>query len=122
MAGGPGFNGLNPTEWTLLSGSVFNSKAVSSTRNDFQKEHGATYPQALAERTIKMYAGEGDTVLDPFLGTGTTSIAACALGRKSVGFELYERFAKVPRCSAGSRPQRDHLFTGTSYLLIGPRL
>ena len=79
----------------MLSGSVFNSKDVSSARNDFHKEHGATYPQALAERAIKMYAGEGDTVLDPFLGTGTTSIAACALGRKSVGFELYEKFAKV---------------------------
>ncbi len=95
MAGGPGFNGLIPKECTLLSGSVFNSKDVSSARNDFHKEHGATYPLALAERAIKMYAGEGDTVLDPFLGTGTTSIAACTLSRKSVGFELYDRFAKV---------------------------
>ena len=95
MAGKPGFNGLSTRDWTLRSASVFTSKEVSSPRNEFHIEHGATYPLALAERVIGMYAGEGDTVLDPFLGTGTTLLAACRLNRKGIGFELYERFAII---------------------------
>jgi|TARA_B100000809_G_C15099432_1_gene516314 DNA modification methylase len=95
MGGKPGFNGLVPREWTLLSGSVFSSRDVSSARNEFQKEHGATYPVALAERAIKMYSGNGDVVFDPFLGTGTTAIAACRNNRRAIGFELYDRFANI---------------------------
>ncbi len=97
MAGKPGFNGLSPKEWTLLSGSVFDSRAVSSSRNEYQKEHGATFPLALAERAIRMYSGEGDHILDPFLGTGTTVLAACENSRKSVGFELYDRFFSISK-------------------------
>ncbi len=95
MAGKPGFNGLSTRDWTLLSASVFSSREVSSARNEFHKEHGATFPLALAERAISLYAGEDDTVLDPFLGTGTTIIAACKLNRKGIGFELYDRFAFI---------------------------
>jgi DNA modification methylase len=42
----------------------------------------------LAERLIRMFSFAGDTVLDPFLGTGTTAVAAAALGRNSIGFEI----------------------------------
>ncbi len=50
--------------------------------------HPAPYPTELAERLIRMFSFVGDTVLDPFLGTGTTSLAASASGRNSVGFEI----------------------------------
>jgi len=95
MAGKPGFNGLSPSEWTVLSRSIFNSKDVSSPREDFHKEHGATFSIALAERAIKMYSGVDDTVFDPFLGTGTTVVAARQNNRNSVGIELYDRFAEI---------------------------
>jgi DNA modification methylase len=55
----------------------------ASTRN-----HPAPYPLALAERLVRMFYFVGDTVLDPFMGTGTTSEAAARWGRNSVGVEV----------------------------------
>ncbi|MFG0333834.1 MAG: DNA-methyltransferase, partial [Maioricimonas sp. JB049] len=52
------------------------------------RKHPAPYPVELAERLIRMFSFVGDTVLDPFLGTGTTSIASMRAGRNSVGFEI----------------------------------
>ena len=50
--------------------------------------HPAPYPVALAERLIRMFSFAGDTVLDPFLGTGSTQLAAVACGRNSIGVEV----------------------------------
>lgn len=52
------------------------------------KNHPAPYPLELAERLVRMFSFVGDTVLDPFLGTGTTSIAAAITGRNSIGVEI----------------------------------
>jgi len=52
------------------------------------KAHPAPFPVELAERLIRMFSFVGDTVLDPFLGTGTTSAAAAKWGRNSIGVEL----------------------------------
>jgi modification methylase len=54
------------------------------------KNHPAPYPLELAERLIRMFSFVGDTVLDPFLGSGTTTIAAARWGRNSIGFEIDE--------------------------------
>ena len=70
--------------WTGLTGA--------STRN-----HPAPYPLELAERLIRMFSFVGDTVLDPFLGTGTTSVAAMAHGRNSIGFEVIPAYAKAAK-------------------------
>lgn len=88
-----GFNGLPPNEWASLSKNVWND--LSSPRNKYQLEHGAVFPVKLAERIIKMYSREGDTVFDPFLGIGTTLIAAQNLARLGVGTELNPRFAGI---------------------------
>lgn len=50
--------------------------------------HPAPFPLALAERIVRMFSFVGDTVLDPFLGTGTTSVAAVRWGRNSIGIEI----------------------------------
>ena len=42
-----------------------------------------------------MYSVKGDTILDPFLGTGTTTLAAIALGRNSIGYEIDEHFKNI---------------------------
>jgi DNA modification methylase len=52
------------------------------------KDHPAPYPVELAERLIRMFSFVGDTVLDPFMGTGTTALAASKWGRNSVNFEI----------------------------------
>jgi len=65
--------------WTGLTGA--------STR-----KHPAPYPLELAERLIRMFSFVGDTVLDPFLGTGTTTLAALRHGRNSIGYEIDEEY------------------------------
>ncbi len=52
------------------------------------REHPAPYPLELAERLIRMFSFVGDTVLDPFMGTGTTTAAAAIWGRNSIGCEV----------------------------------
>lgn len=61
--------------WTDIKGA--------STRT-----HPAPYPMELAERLVRMFSFVGDTVLDPFTGTGTTNLAAARWGRNSVGVEI----------------------------------
>src|SRR5512134_1821049 len=63
--------------------SIWSGVTGASTRN-----HPAPYPEELAERLIRMFSFVGDTVLDPFMGTGTTSVAAARWGRNSVGVEI----------------------------------
>lgn len=64
-------------------------------RMDEYEEHPSQKPETLLERIIKASSNPGDTVLDPFSGTFTTSAVAKRLGRKSIGIELEEQFVKV---------------------------
>ena len=57
-----------------------------------QDKHLAMFPEELPKRLIKMFSFVGDTILDPFLGSGTTSLAAKKLNRNSVGYEINEEF------------------------------
>lgn len=61
------------------------------------RDRSAAYPFEVPYRLINMYSVYGDTVLDPFWGTGTTSLAALTAGRNSVGYELEEEFIQVFR-------------------------
>ena len=57
--------------------------------------HEAMFPEELPKRLIKMYTFVGDTVLDPFLGSGTTAKAALSLRRNAIGYEINERFLEI---------------------------
>ncbi len=63
--------------------SIWSDVTGASTRN-----HPAPFQQELAERLVRMFSFVGDTVLDPFLGTGTTTVAAARWGRNSIGIEV----------------------------------
>lgn len=68
------------------------------------RDHPAPFPLKLAERLVRMFSFAGDTVLDPFLGSGTTGLAAANWGRNSIGVEIdpdYVNFAEQ-RMKAGS--------------------
>ena len=60
-----------------------------------QNKHLAMFPEELPKRLIKMFSFVGDTVLDPFLGSGTTCLAAKRLGRHSIGYEINKDFLLV---------------------------
>lgn len=70
--------------WTGLTGA--------STR-----DHPAPYPLELAVRLVRMFSFVGDTVLDPFMGTGTTSVAASQWGRNSIGIEVDPYYYETAR-------------------------
>ena len=77
-------NGLR-SPWTDIKGA--------STRDG----HPAPFPAVLAERLIKLFSFAGDTVLDPFVGTGSTLAGALAMGRNSIGNDIepaYTAFAE----------------------------
>ena len=60
-----------------------------------QDKHLAMFPEELPKRLIKMFTFVGDTVLDPFLGSGTTTLAAKNLSRNSVGYEINGDFLPI---------------------------
>jgi site-specific DNA-methyltransferase (adenine-specific) len=71
------------TTWTDLRGA--------STRDG----HPAPYPVALAERLIRLFSFAGDTVLDPFGGTASTSLAALQTGRNSIAVDIEPKYLKI---------------------------
>jgi DNA modification methylase len=91
--------------WTGVTGA--------STRH-----HPAPYPVELAERLIRMFSFVGDTVLDPFMGTGTTTVAAARCGRNSIGVEIDVHYFQ----QTSHRVERDtkRLFSGARLLFHGP--
>jgi len=76
---------------------------VPATLNQFTKigAHPAMFPDALPEGLIRLYTFKGETVLDPFLGSGTTSKVARALDRNSLGYEVNKDYLPIIRGKAG---------------------
>ena len=59
------------------------------------KNHSAAFPEALPEWFIKLFTKEGDTVLDPFMGSGTTNTVAKRMGRHSIGIEIMPEYHQL---------------------------
>ncbi len=75
------------------------------------REHPAPYPEELAYRLVRMFSFADDTVLDPFLGTATTLLAAARCGRNGIGVEIEPQYVKMAR----ARLERElHDLFGTS--------
>ena len=70
-----------------------------------QRDHLAMFPEELPRRLIKMFSFVGDTVLDPFLGSGTTSLTAKNLERNSWGYEVNESFIPLIKDKVSSDPE-----------------
>jgi DNA modification methylase len=71
------------------------------------KQHSAAYPSALPRWFIKLFTDEGDVVLDPFAGSGTSLQAAIELGRKSIGIDISQEFASM--CLEIASPPQNRL-------------
>jgi modification methylase len=73
------------------------------------RRHPAPFPLELASRLIQMFSFVGDTVLDPFMGTGTTNIAALEFGRNSIGYEIDPEYFSLAKQNL--EDANSHLFT-----------
>lgn len=69
----------------------------SDLRGTSNPNHPAPYPLEFAERLVRMFSFVGDTVLDPFMGTGTTNLACARWGRNSIGIELDAKYFNMAR-------------------------
>lgn len=82
-----GGKGRNPTDvWYF-------DRVNNMTKKKLNLTHPTVYPLSMIARIITMSSDVGDTVLDPFVGSGTSLVAAKILGRSAIGFELDERYA-----------------------------
>lgn len=79
-----------------------------------KKIHPATFPISLARKIIDLFSHEGELVLDPFVGSGTTLVAAADANRNAVGFDLQENYIKL----CGDRLNEGNLFNKTKQIAI----
>jgi len=87
---GSGF-GKNISNW-IGREMVYPSNVLYLATESSNKSHSATFPTSLPSWFIKLFTSENDLVLDPFLGSGTTSISASFLGRNSIGIEISDEY------------------------------
>ena len=104
-------NELSGRQWAQYSRSV---EQYPDTRSRKQRLHGASFPISLASRQIEIYTKRGDTVLDPFVGIGTTLDASASLGRKGIGVDLNKTFTAEARRDivAGGYAKSQRVITG----------
>ncbi len=106
--------GKNISNWVGRD-MAYPSNVLHLATETGNKRHSAAFPLALPAWFIKLFTQEGDTVLDPFAGSGTTCEAAYGLGRRSVGIEIKREYAVLartlvrrrrssPRARSSSRP------------------
>lgn len=97
---------LAPQEWVEWgSRAVWQIPSVRANDN-----HEAKYPIELPRRAIRLLTEAGDLVIDPFMGSGTTALAAIETGRNYIGMELQPHYAEMAnRACARARQQRDWL-------------
>ena len=87
---------MTKEEWGQYFSSHWNFNGVK------QMGHIAMFPEELPKRLIKMFSFAGETVFDPFAGSGTTSLAAKNLGRNSIGYEINRDFEPIIREKLGA--------------------
>ncbi len=84
----PGESTIEKEEFLEATKSIWSFPAVSAKKIG----HPAPFPEELPRRLIQLYTFEGDVVLDPFCGSGTTCLAAKRLGRRYIGYDIHQQY------------------------------
>lgn len=92
---GSGF-GKRIANW-LNRGKAYPTNVLHMATECGNKNHSATFPEALPKWFIKLFTKEGDYVLDPFLGSGTTCIVAQRMYRNSIGIEILKEYYEISK-------------------------
>ncbi|MDA3917717.1 MAG: site-specific DNA-methyltransferase [Deltaproteobacteria bacterium] len=87
---GSGF-GKNISNWSQRD-KAYPANVLHMATECNNKNHSAAFPESLPEWFIKLFTKEGDTVLDPFMGSGTTNIVANRMRRNSIGIEILPEY------------------------------
>lgn len=82
------------------------------------REHPAPFPLELAYRLVRMFSFSGDTVIDPFCGTGTTMVAALKAGRNSIGIDIDPEYCKM--AEERLRKENSDMFSSANLEFIYP--
>ncbi|MDD3803111.1 MAG: site-specific DNA-methyltransferase [bacterium] len=90
---GSGF-GKNISNW-INREMVYPTNVIQLATECSNKNHSAAFPKALPEWFIRLFTKEGDVVLDPFVGSGTTLFAAYELRRNSIGIEIVPEYCEI---------------------------
>ena len=105
---GSGF-GKNISNW-LTRDKAYPTNVLHLATECNNKNHSAAFPEGLPEWFIKLFTKTGDTVLDPFMGSGTTNIVANRMRRNSIGIELLQEYYEMVRSQIS--PVELYLFEG----------
>ncbi len=92
---GSGF-GKKISNW-LERDKAFPANVLHMATECANRDHSAAFPDALPEWFIKLFTREGDTVLDPFMGSGTTIRIANRLNRRAIGVDIHEGYVEMVR-------------------------
>jgi DNA modification methylase len=106
---GSGF-GKNIANWAQRT-LAYPTNVIHMATECGNKNHSAAFPQTLPEWFIKLFSDEGDWVLDPFVGSGTTLEVARSLGRNAVGIDVLPEYCAMAEAAV----------TGTQYQLLEER-
>ena len=92
---GSGF-GKNVSNW-IGRDMVYPTNVIHMATETGNKNHSAVFPLDLPEWFIKLFTKPGDVVLDPFVGSGTTALAAIELGRRFIGIEINSEYVELSK-------------------------
>jgi site-specific DNA-methyltransferase (adenine-specific) len=84
----------------------YNNGKGFTTRDDYAYQHPAMFPEALARDHIKSWSNEGDIVIDPFTGAGTTPAIAREEDRKFIGYEIDKKYYEIAQRRIEDRAAR----------------
>ena len=86
--------GKNISHWVGKE-TVYPTNVLHLSTECNNKNHSAAFPDSLPEWFIKLFTQKGDTVLDPFMGSGTTNFVAKKMGRNSIGIEILPEYIEL---------------------------